>query len=52
MSTQKTKNPKVTLNEKELTKEEFDQKVSELKKKPGVSVVKIREGVYRSRIRG
>jgi hypothetical protein len=43
---------KVTLNEQSLTKEEFEKKKNELEKKPGVSVVKISEDAYRSRIKG
>jgi hypothetical protein len=43
---------KVTLNEHEMTQEDFDRQKEKLEKKPGVKVVKISEDNFRSRIKG
>jgi len=42
----------IKLNEQTLTEKEFEEKKKELESKPGVIVVKISEGVYKTRIRG
>ena len=42
----------VELNGKSLKQEDFDKKKEELECKPGVSVVKVNEGQYRSKIKG
>lgn len=43
---------KITLNEKEVTKEEFEEKKEELESKKGVTVVKVKENTYKTRIQG
>ena len=43
---------KVRLNEQVLTEDEFQKKKVELEKKPGVKVIKIEEGVYKTRLKG
>lgn len=45
-------NNKVTLNEKEISKDDFDKKKEELENKPGVKVIKTNENTYKSRIQG
>lgn len=42
----------IVLNEKTLTRDEFEQKKSELEKKPGVAIVEVGPDAYRSRIKG
>ena len=43
---------KITLNEKTYTQEEFQAKKKKLESKPGVKVVEVKPGVFRSQIRG
>lgn len=41
---------KIILNEKELDKEEFDERKEELEKKKGVKVFEVKPGVFKSRL--
>jgi len=43
---------KIKLNEKELTKEEFEKKKKELEAQKGIKLVKINESTYKTRIQG
>lgn len=46
------KNENVILNNKEMTKEEFEEKKEKLESKKGVKVLEIGEGTHKSRIQG
>ncbi len=44
--------PNVTLNERTMTRDQFEREKETLEKKPGVSVVEVGDNAYRSRIKG
>jgi len=43
---------KVEVNDKKMTKEEYEQYKQEVEKKKGVKVVKVNESTYKTRIQG
>lgn len=43
---------KVLLDGKELTMERFLEKKTEVEKKPGVKIIEVRPGVYKTKIQG